>query len=65
LFGDHFAGTIDDVRIYNYALSQAEIAKIYVGKELGEGGNRILILVVVVIAVAAAGLAIYKKKAAV
>jgi hypothetical protein len=65
LFGDHFAGTIDDVRIYNYALSQAEIAKIYAGKELGEGGNRILILVVVVIAVAAAGLAIYKKKAAV
>lgn len=29
----HFKGLIDDVRIYNYALSQAEIAAIYSGKE--------------------------------
>jgi len=61
----HFTGKIDDVRIYNYALSEADIAAIYAGKELGEGGNRILILVIVVIAVAVVGLAIYKIKAAV
>ncbi len=64
-YGDHFGGTIDDVRIYSYALSQAEIAKIFTGKELGRGGNWILILVIVVIAAAAAGFAVYKIKAAV
>lgn len=58
-YGDHFAGAIDDVRIYNYALSQADIDKILTGKELGKGGNWILILVIAVIAVAAAGFVIH------
>ena len=47
LYGDYFGGTIDDARIYNYALSQADIAKIFTGKELGKGGNRTLILAIV------------------
>jgi hypothetical protein len=36
-----FNGLMDDIRIYNYALSQADIDKIYTGKELGlvKGGN--------------------------
>ena len=63
LYGDHFAGTIDDVRIYSYALSQADIAKIFAGKDLAEGGNRILIPVIVVIAAVVVGLAIRRKKA--
>jgi len=63
LYGDHFGGTIDDVRIYNYALSQADIAKIFAGKELGKGGNWILILVIVFIAVVVVGLATRRKKA--
>jgi hypothetical protein len=58
-----FNGLMDDLRIYNYALSQAEIAKIYAGKELGKGRNWIPILVIVVIAVLAVGLAIRRKKA--
>ena len=62
LYGDHFGGTIDDVRIYNYALSQADIAKIFTGKELGKGGNWILVLVIVVIAVVVVGLATRRKK---
>jgi len=65
LYGDHFGGTIDDVHIYNFALSQADIAKIFAGKELGKSGNWTPVLVIVVIALAAAGLAIYKIKAAV
>jgi hypothetical protein len=63
LYGDHFAGIIDDVRIYNYALSQTEIAKIFAGKKLGKGENLIPVLVIVVIAIAAAGLASRRKKA--
>jgi hypothetical protein len=63
LYGDHFAGSIDDARIYNYALSQVEIAALYTGKELSTPGNRITLVVIVVIAVAAAGLVIYKLKA--
>jgi len=63
LYGDYFAGTIDDVRIYNYALSEADIAAIYAGKELGKGRNWIPVLVIVVIAAVAAGLAIRWKKA--
>jgi hypothetical protein len=63
LYGDYFAGTIDDVRIYNYALSQVEIAALHTGKGLRKAGNRVLLVVIVVIAVAAAGLAIYKIKA--
>jgi hypothetical protein len=38
-YGDHFAGLIDDVRIYNYALSEADIAKIFKGEELTKSGN--------------------------
>ena len=64
-YSDHFGGIIDDVRIYNYALSQAEIAKVFAGKELGKGGNRPLIMAIVVIAAALVGLIIYKTKAAV
>jgi len=64
LYGDHFGGTIDDVRIYNYALSEANIAKIYAGKELGKGRNWIPVVVIVVIAAVAAGLAIRSKKTA-
>ena len=59
-----YNGKIDDVRIYNYPLSQVEIAALYTGKELGRTGNMILPGVIVVIALAAAGLAIYKIKAA-
>jgi len=65
LYGDHFAGSIDDVHIYNFALSQADIAKIYSGKELGKSGNRTLILAIVILSVIATGLAIRKIKAAV
>jgi len=64
MYGDHFAGTIDDVRVYSYALSQVEIAKIFAGKDLTEGGSWVLILVVAVIVVSAAGFAIYKIKTA-
>ena len=60
---EYFGGTIDDVRIYNYALLEADIAAIYAGKELGKGRNWIPVLVIVVIAAVAAGLAIYIKKA--
>ena len=58
LYGDHFGGIIDDARIYNYALSQADITKIFTGKKLGKGANWILILVIVVIAAIAATLVI-------
>ena len=57
-----FNGLMDDLRIYSYALSQAEIAKIYVGKELREGRNWIPVVVIVVIAVVVVGLAIRRKK---
>jgi hypothetical protein len=63
--GRYWNGLIDDVRIYSYALSEAELAAIYAGKELGKGGNWPLVLVIAVIAAAAAGCAIYKIKAAV
>ena len=36
----HFKGTIDDVRIYNYALNKDEIAAIYAGRELGPVDKR-------------------------
>ena len=72
-----FNGLIDDLRIYNYPLSDAEVAALYAGKELsstttevlaasGEGARAviyiILALVIVIIAAATAGLAIRKKK---
>ena len=59
---DELSGILDDIRIYNYALSEADIAAIYAGKELGRGKNWIPVLVIVVIAAVAAGLAIKKKK---
>ena len=59
----HFTGKIDDVRIYNYALSGADIAAIYAGKELGKSKSWIIISLIVVLAVAAGGFAIYRKKA--
>jgi hypothetical protein len=63
-------GLIDDVRIYNYALSEAEIAAIYSGKELprpasvekpGRGRNWIPVLIIVIIVFIAAGLTTRKK----
>jgi hypothetical protein len=74
-----FNGLMDDVRIYNYPLSDAEVATLYAGKELpstapgifaassektGTNNYLILILAVVVIAAVAAGLAIHKQKSA-
>lgn len=65
-YPDHFAGIIDDVHIYNFPLSQVEIAALYAGKELGKGGNwRVILVVIVAIATVAAGLAIYRMKASV
>lgn len=67
----YFKGSLDDFRIYNYALPEAEIAAIYSGKELpgpasieqpGKGRNWIPVLIIVIIAVIAAGLATRKKK---
>ena len=75
--GCQFNGLMDDLRIYNYPLSEAEVAALYAGKEMpstapeilaasgektGTSNYLILIVVVVVIAVVAAGLAIRKKK---
>ncbi len=72
-----FNGLIDDLRIYNYPLSDAEVAALYEGKEipsaapeiLAASGEKtetsnywILVLVVVVIAAVAAELVIRKKK---
>jgi hypothetical protein len=72
-----FDGLIDDLRIYNYPLSDAEVTALYAGKELpstapgilaasGEKTSTnnylILTLVVVIIAAVAAGLAIRKQK---
>jgi len=73
-----FNGLMDDLRIYNYPLSEAEIAALYSGETLpttaqkevpakskeepGKGSNWIPVLVIVIIAVAAAALAIRKKK---
>jgi hypothetical protein len=72
-----FNGLMDDLQIYNYPLSENEVAALYAGKELpsttpgilavsGEktstGNYLILALVVVIIATVAAGLAIRKQK---
>lgn len=72
-----FKGLMDDIRIYNYPLSDAEVTALYAGKEipstapeiLAASGERtgtsnylILIMVIAVIAAVAAGLAIRKKK---
>jgi len=58
----HFKGLIDDVRIYNYPLSQAEVAALYAGKELRKGRNWMPVVVIVVIAVVVVGLATRRKK---
>lgn len=72
-----FNGLMDDLRIYNYALSDAEVAALYAGKELpstapgvlaasGEktstGNYLILALIIAIIAAVATGLAIRKQK---
>ncbi len=63
-------GFIDDVRIYNYALCEADVAAIYAGRTLATGreepgrrSNWIPVLVIVIIAVVAAGIATRRKKA--
>jgi hypothetical protein len=74
-----FNGLMDDLRIYNYPLSQAEIMALYSGEilptttqtevpatveeEPGTGSNWIPVLVIMIIAAAAAGLANRRKKA--
>jgi hypothetical protein len=73
-----FDGLIDDLRIYNYPLSQAEITALYSGETLpvaaqkevlataeeepGKGSNWIPVLVIVIIVAAAAALAVRRKK---
>lgn len=68
-----YSGAIDDVRIYNYALSENDVAAIYAGKKLptvvasgqqepGRGGNWIPVLVIVVITAMVVALATRKKK---
>ncbi len=47
-----FNGIIDDVRIYNYALSKEEVAAVYGGEEIGKRGNWIPVLVILVIVAA-------------
>jgi len=72
-----FNGLMDDLQIYNYPLSETEVAALYVGKEMpptapgilassgektGASSYLILVLIIVIIAATAAGLAIHKKK---
>ncbi|UCG58841.1 MAG: LamG domain-containing protein [Phycisphaerales bacterium] len=55
--GEYFDGAIDDVRLYDCALSQADVAAVFVGREPGEGVNWTpvwIVMLVVVIAVASA-----------
>ena len=73
-----FNGLMDDLRIYSYALSDAEVAALYAGEELtstvpgvlAASGEKtrtsnylILTLVIVIIAVMAVGLVIRRQKA--
>jgi len=76
-----FNGLMDEVSIYNYALSEADVAEIYSGKspmavapivtlaagekQAGGGSRFVSVLIIVVIAIAAAGFAIHKIKPAV
>jgi len=72
-----FNGLIDDLRIYNYPLSDTEVAALYAGKEMpstateilaasgektGTSNYLILVVVIVVIVAVAVVLAIRKKK---
>ena len=76
--GEHqFNGLMDDLRIYNYPLSDTEVAALYAGKEIqstapetlaasgektGASSYLIFVLIILIIAAVAAGLAIRKKK---
>ena len=61
--GEYFKGEIDDVRIYNYALSADEVAVIYAGKEIGKRStNFVPVLVIFVIAAVAVVLMRRRKK---
>ena len=75
--GCQFNGLMDDLRIYNYPVSDAEVAALYAGEELpstapgvlaasgektGASSYIILVLIIIIIAAAAAGLTIRKKK---
>jgi hypothetical protein len=72
-----FNGLMDDLRIYNYPLSDSEVTALYEGKEMsptapeilaasgertGSNNYLILVLLVVIIAAAATTLAIRSKK---
>ncbi|MHC4204201.1 MAG: LamG domain-containing protein [Planctomycetota bacterium] len=72
-----FNGLMDDLRIYNYPLSDAEVTALYAGKEMpstapeilatsgektGASNYLILVVLIVVIAAVAAGLVIRKQK---
>ena len=77
---NHFAGLIDDVRIYNYPLAETEVAALYSGKTSSpaqptevlaasepepEAGSRwILISIIIVLVISAAGLVMFRKKVA-
>ncbi|NQT01651.1 MAG: LamG domain-containing protein [Planctomycetes bacterium] len=74
-----FNGLMDEISIYNYALSEADVAEIYSGKSpptvaqiatlaagekpAGWGRNFVPVLIIMIIAVVAAGLATRRKKA--
>lgn len=58
----YFRGRIDDVRLYDYALTQADITVVLAGKAPGEGTNWTLIWIVALVAAIAAALAICLKK---
>jgi hypothetical protein len=58
----HFDGTMDDIRIYNYAVSQEEVAAIYAGKDLGKPRNWIPVLIIFLVAVVAVFLVTRRKK---
>lgn len=60
---EYFNGLIDDVRIYNYALSEDEVAAVYAGKELTKRRNWAAVLVVLVVVVIVVLLAGRKRKA--
>jgi len=77
---NHFAGLIDDVRIYNYSLAETEVAALYSREtspsapktevltasdpEPGASKNWIPVSIIVVLALGAAGWVTFRKKAA-
>jgi hypothetical protein len=58
----YFTGRIDDVRLYDYALSQADIAVVLVGKAPGEGTNWTFVWIAALVVALPAALAIRGKK---